>query len=305
MGNDSDGGSMRWAGVTLIAIALLAAAPAAHAQTSGPPDLPWPQLLPPGQSPTDVQPGPVPGCRKARLSCVDRVIRRMTRLRNRLGCDHRAVFANTYLLLTKEIRTTIKRRPRFYDDRRWLIYLDVAFANYFFANFRKGAEPPEAWKIAFETAARGDQNAAQDMLLGINAHVQRDMAYAMAAVGLRFPDGRSRKPDHDRGNAILAQGYERIVRSAERRYDPIIALTNSSATPFDDIAGLESVKGWREGVWRNAERLLNARTPAELELVKMSIEQNAAAWARTIAATPGPPGYRAQRDEYCRQQRQR
>jgi Family of unknown function (DUF5995) len=30
---------------------------------------------------------------------------------------------------------------------------------------------PAAWRIAFETAASRDVTAAQDMLLGINAHV--------------------------------------------------------------------------------------------------------------------------------------
>ena len=284
----------------LAGLALLVAAPAAHAQLSPPPDVPWPQLLPPAASPTHVQPGPVPGCRRARIRCVDRVIRRMTRLRKRLGCDHRAVFANTYLLLTKKIRRTLKRRPRYYEGRRWLIYLDVVFADYYFANFKRGAQLPEAWRIAFDAARRGDFYGPQDMLLGINAHVQRDMPYVMASVGLRFPDGRSRKPDHDRGNAILAAGYEKIVRSAERRYDPFFAVSNPSASPLDDIGGLELVKGWREQVWRNAERLLAARTPAELQAVEMSIEHNAAAWARSIAATRAPRGYRQRRDAYCR-----
>jgi hypothetical protein len=293
---------MRRAGVTLIVIALLVAAPAARAQT-GPqlPDVNWPELLPPGASPADVQPGPVPGCRQARMSCIDRVIRLLRARRDRLGCDHRAVFANTYMLLTQEIKRTMKRNPRFFSDNRWLIYLDRTFANFYFAVFQKGAQLPEAWKIAFDTAAAGDHNAAQDMLLGINAHVQRDMPYVMASVGLRKPDGSSRKPDHDAGNKILAAGYERIVRDAERRYDPFIAVSNSSATPLDDFGGLEMVKGWREGVWRNAERLLNARTEAERQVVVQSIEQNAANWARMIAAVPGPPGYRAQRDAYCAQ----
>jgi hypothetical protein len=295
---------MRRAGVTLttVAVALaMGAAPAAHAQTSPQlPDLPWPNLLPPAPSPANVQPGPVPGCRKARMSCIDRVIRRLRARRDRLGCDHRAVFANTYLLLTQEIKRTMQRNPRFFSDNRWLIYLDVTFANFYFALYEKGAQLPEAWQVAFDTAASGDQNAAQDMLLGINAHVQRDMPYVMASVGLRKPDGTSRKPDHDAGNRILAAGYERIVRDAERRYDPFIAISNSSATPLDDFAGLEMVKGWREGVWRNAERLLNVRTDAERALVAQSIEANAAHWARMIAAPPGPPGYRAQRDAYCR-----
>lgn len=291
---------MRWAGVIAMALALLLVAPTAHAQTSPPPpDLPWPDLLPPAPSSADVQPGPVPGCRKARLTCVDGVIRKLRARRNKLGCDHRAVFANTYLLLTQEIKRTVKRNPRFYTDNSWLIYQDVTFANFYFALYKRDAQLPEAWQIAFDTAASGDQNAAQDMLLGINAHVQRDMPYVVASVGIRKPDGSSRKRDHDIGNKILAAGYERIVRDAERRYDPFIGVSNSSATPLDDFAGLELVKGWREGVWRNAERLLNARTQQERDLVDQSIEQNAANWARMIAAVPGPPGYRRQRDAYC------
>src|SRR5688500_6403888 len=96
-------GTMRWAGVTLATIALLVAAPVAHAQAP-PPHLPWPELLPPAPSSADVQPGPVPGCRKARMSCIDSVNRKLKARRDRLGCDHREVFANTYLLLTKEIK---------------------------------------------------------------------------------------------------------------------------------------------------------------------------------------------------------
>jgi hypothetical protein len=55
-------------------------------------------------------------------------------------------------------------------------------------------------------------------------------------------------------------------------------------------------------VWRNAERLLDAKTAAERRQVTQSIEANAATWARLIAAggNGGPPGYRAQRDAYCK-----
>jgi hypothetical protein len=277
---------------------LIAAAPAAHAQTP-PPNPPWPELLPPAPAPADVQPGPVAGCRKARMACIDAVIRRLTATRDRLGCDHRAVFADTYLLLTRQVRATLRRDPRYFEDLRWLIYEDVTFANFYFGLFRTGAQLPEAWQIAFDTAASGDHNAAQDMLLGINAHVQRDMPYVVASVGIRTPDGRSRKRDHDVMNQILAAAYEPIVRDIERRYDPFLATSNSSVTPLDDMGGLEMVKGWREGVWRHAERLLNARNGAERRIVVQSIETNAANWARMIAATPGPPGYRAQRDAYC------
>jgi hypothetical protein len=136
------------------------------------------------------------------------------------------------------------------------------------------------------------------MLLGINAHVQRDMPYVIASLGVRTRSGASRKPDHDRENEILNRGYERIVREVARRYDPLLFTTNASWNPLDNVGGLEMVKGWREGVWRNAERLLTARTPAERSLVEATIEGNAATWARAMA-TPQAPGYRAQRDAYC------
>ena len=136
------------------------------------------------------------------------------------------------------------------------------------------------------------------MLLGINAHVQNDMPFVIAALGVRAPDGTSRKADHDRMNVVLNAAYKQVVAAVRRRSDPQLDLTNSPATPLDDAAGLEMVKSWREGVWRNAERLLNATSDAERASVAQQIEQNAGAWARAIA-TPQQPGYRAQRDAYC------
>ena len=137
------------------------------------------------------------------------------------------------------------------------------------------------------------------MLLGINAHVQNDMPFVVAALGQHTRAGASRKPDHDRVNEILNAAYEPVVEAVARRYDPLITTTNASWSPVDDIAGMEVVKTWREGVWRNAERLLNAHSDAERAQVANEIETNAATWARMMAA-PQQPGYRATRDAYCR-----
>ena len=285
--------------VAALAASLIAAASSAAAQTT--PDVPWPTLLPaaPG-TPADVQPGPVPRCPRPTMRCVDDTIRIFRRWRARFGCDHRAVFTTTYLLLTQEIKRYLKR-PGFFDDRRYLISEITQFSNFYFRtleNDRAGRPVPEAWQIAFDAADSDGANAGQDMLLGINAHVQRDMPYVVASLGVRTPSGASRKPDHDRANQVLNSAYERIVREVGERYDPLLFTTNASWNPLDNIAGLEAVKGWREGVWRNAERLLTAKSDAERSLVEATIEGNAATWARLIAA-PQAPGYRAQRDAYC------
>jgi hypothetical protein len=44
---------------------------------------------------------------------------------------------------------------------------------------------------------------------------------------------------------------------------------------------------------------MNATTRAERAQVDQEIESTSATWARAIA-TPAVPGYRAQRDAYCR-----
>jgi hypothetical protein len=286
----------------LVIAALAAAALLPSAAAAEGPNPPWPQLLPAFPVGDQHQPGPVRHCRRGRMRCVTATMRRMERMQNRLGCDHKAVFATTYLTLTGVLRETMTRDRRFFRDRRYLAFQIAHFSNYWFAmlrNVEAGRPVPEAWRIATETAAHGEVNAAQDMLLGINAHVQRDMPYVVADLGLVEPSGRSRKRDHDRGNDVLNAAYQRVVDAVEARYDPMLATTNPDSVVLDDIGGLEMVKGWREGVWRNAERLVNAKTPEEHARVVESIETNAAAWARMIAG-PQQPGYRAQRDAYCR-----
>lgn len=288
-----------------LAVVILTTAAPAVGQEAPPayPGLANDNLLPGLPGPPGPQPGPVPRCRRATLECVRETIALMRELRRTLGCDHRAVFATTYLLLTREIAEVLRERPRFFSDRDWLIYQDVVFANFYFrvlSDDAAGLRVPEAWRIAFDTAARRDANAGQDMLLGINAHVQRDMPYVLAKVGIRTRSGASRKPDHDRVNQVLRRAYEPIVRKIGARYDPLITTTNSGYTPADDIGGLELVRSWREGVWRNAERLVGASSATQRRAVKDQIEANAAAWARSIAAEE-TPGYRAQRDAYCRE----
>ena len=277
----------------LAASALLAV----PAQASQYPDVGWPQLLPPFPVSATTQPGPMPYCKRGRPRCVTVAIRRMKRRQAQFGCDHRAVFTTTYIELSKVLRRRLKR----FRDPRYLAYQVTYFAGYYFRMLRAvdaGRPIPEAWRIAIDTAAHGDVNAAQDMLLGINAHVQRDMPFVVAGLGLVEPSGRSRKADHDLGNEILNEAYEPVVRAVEARFDPQVGLTNAPGHPLDDAAGMEMVKGWREGVWRNAERLVNAKTPDEYRQVVESIELNAANTARMIAG-PQQPGYRAQRDAYC------
>jgi hypothetical protein len=290
--------------VALVAGAFVCASQAA-ADSLLVPNTNWTALLPPlPGTPNEPQPGPVPYCETPSIGCIDTEIERLTALRDQLGCDHRAVFATTYLELTKQLRETLDTDPSLVQYPDYLYTEDALFADMYFDSvhaWETGGSVPPAWRIAFQQAATGQITGAQEMLLGINAHVQNDMPFLIAALGVRTPDGVTRKPDHDAINEVLNRAYERVVTAIRQRFDPSIGLTNPDIVPADDIGGLEMVRVWRELVWRNTERLIDARTDAQRQVVADQIQTNAALWAQGIAAVQ-VPGIRASRDAYCAQQ---
>lgn len=256
-----------------------------------------PGLLPGLPIAADPQPGSQPGCAQPTPACIDGELARMRALQGAFGCDHRGVFDTNYLVLTETLRDTLASSPALFADPHHVESEDALFADYYSRTvyeYGAGGPVPPAWRIAFDTAARGDATAAQDMLLGINAHAQRDMSFVLAKLGLHPPGGLSRKGDHD-----LNRAYEPVVRAITQRFDPFTGISNPGSA-IDNLAALELVRTWREGVWRHAERLLSAPGPAQRGMVAAAIEANAAATAQLIAAPSAlPTGYRARRDAYC------
>ncbi len=292
-----------WLGVLVVACALIVPAGAHGAE---PVNVPWTTYLPALPSPNGNTGGPQPRCKTGRLKCVRETIGRLAARERHFGCDHRAVFATTYKTLTRVMLRTMKADPTFFHDQRGIVYQVALFSDIYFrtlARYRQGKPVDEAWKIALDATQSGDLQGAGDMLLGINAHVQNDMPFMLAAITLRNAKGRSRKDDHDAENVILDDAFDEVSAEVGRRYDPLATTILIGGAPVTDVFGAELVKGWREGVWRNAERLVNARSDAERAQVAESIHAQAALTAQSIlAGAQMPPGYRATRDAYCAQQ---
>jgi hypothetical protein len=288
-------------------VAALALAPSAAADHSNE-DLQWPQALPAAPSSTAIQPHGVKNCHRASIRCIDGLMRRLEAQWRPLdaACDHRALFSLSYLRITAGLREDLARpHPLHFNDPDWFTYVITTFSNRYFAAFRdyeRGRPVPAAWKITFDEAARGDANGGQDVLLASNAHTQHDLPYAYAEMGLRTPDGASRKHDHDGVNAINSAVFDGLEDEFAERYDPFFELIDMKPLPFDEVGTMEMVKGWREGAWRNAERLVNARTAVERRQVEESIDVNSRVWAEALRSVE-QPGYRQTRDDYCRAKR--
>jgi hypothetical protein len=290
-------------GALVIVLASPATAPAEDAPFVG-----WSALLPTLALPYD--PTGEDDCVAGRTPCVDKTIREMTRRFEALAstCSHNAVFSLTYLRVTEEYRRTIEEP--FFDDTPFVNHEDTVFARYYFAAFdawQAGLreQVPPAWRVAFDAARTSRVSAMGDLLLGINAHVQRDLPLVLYAVGLRQPNGASRKPDHDRVDEILNRVADDVIAEIARRFDPTVDDANLPTT-IDDAALFQTLAGWREKAWRNAELLAAAPTAAMRDLVVAGIEQDAAAEARAIAAAMSYAplsGGSAARDAFCAAQR--
>jgi hypothetical protein len=286
----------------LLAAALLLAPGGARAED--PPYLGWTELLP-GLT-EEFVPSSENDCTAGRTRCVDAVIREMRRRFDPLAasCDHDSIFALAYLRTTEEYRRTIED-PTFFEDTAFVNHEDVVFARLYFDAFDawhrgRSAEVPRAWAIAFQAAADRSMPASGNLSLGISAHVQRDLPFALAAIGLVKPDGSSRKPDHDRVNEFLNRVTDDLYAEIARRFDPTIDDGDLPGTA-DDTALFQIIPSWREIAWRNAERLASASSDEERAQVAASIERYAASQAETIrlASGYGPLQNSAARDAYC------
>jgi hypothetical protein len=283
--------------------AMLAAAPGALA-ADGPPT-PNVEAALPGLVTGGPAPHGVPHCRRASLACIDGLIRRLRRQWRELDatCDHRAVFSLAYLRITQGLRDAIVAGELRYP--RWMELVITAFSNQYMATFADAAAGrpiPYSWQVAYDEDAHGDANAGQDTLLASNAHTQHDLPYIYAAMGVATRGGVSRKPDHDAVNAINDRVFRGLEEYYAAHYDPVMANFMLAPAGLDRIGVLSVIQLWREGAWRNAERLVAARSDAERQLIAEEIDRNANAWADLIRAGD-QPGYRATRDAFCRAHR--
>lgn len=248
-------------------------------------------------------------CVSGHVECVDATIREMTRRFGPLAssCDHNALFALLYLRVTQQYRQAVTN-PNYFSDNAFVNHEDAVFAKYYFTamdNYAAGnyGGVPAAWLTALNAASSRSVSGEGDLLLGVNAHVQRDLPFVLAAIGLVKPDGTSRKPDHDLVNQILYAAYEPAITEAAQRFDPSVNFTLPSALQTPSYQTFfQAVEAWRETAWRNAERLVSAPDAATRAQVAQSIEDYAQSQAQMITASEAytpPLSSTASRDAYC------
>ena len=236
--------------------------------------------------------------------CVDRVANRLERQVADLGCDHNAVFSLAYARTSQKVAAVERADPAFFADNPWLNHYDAVFADFYFNawnSWRRTGSAPPAWATAFQTADRRNASAAGNLLLGMSAHVNRDLPFTLYAIGLVAPDGTSRKADHDRVNRILNLVISPLLDEIAAQYDPTVRVVPGIGS-LGDFLEFQALPTWRETAWRNAELLATAPGPAARKLIAASIEKSAATVATTLLTLTRylpPLTTSARRDAFC------
>lgn len=243
-------------------------------------------------------------CVAGRPNCLKATLRELAKIHDETvqACSHNAVFALAYLRITQMYEWSVDQ-PGYYEDVPFANHQDAVFAKYYidaYTNWKAGArsEVPKAWLMAFDAGKNKRVNGTGDLLLGMNAHINRDLPFVLEAVGLVAPDGSSRKPDYNKVEHFLNLGTEPMLAEAAARLDPGIDDANDPLGAAYYVL-FQLISTMRETAWRNAEALVSAPTPAARALVAEGIERSAELAATSIIAaqsylwpltTAGPRG---------------
>lgn len=285
--------------------ALLGATLALPAGATAQSIAPWSSAAPPLTSKYDPTSSNI--CVSGDPRCIDSLLAEMKRRTDARArtCSHNVIFSLAYWRTTQQFERAVDTSG-FFSDPRFLRHQSAVFGSYYFTAYdRWSANPrdarvPKVWKLAFDEAVRKSMPASGDLSLGISAHVNRDLPFVLAQIGLVKPSGASRKPDHDKVNAFLEKVTLPLIEEIARRFDPTMRTRNAPGY-VDEAALFELIRGWREHAWRNAERLVNAPTATARSLVAQDIEETSYRTSLALLRTSayGDDADRTARQEWC------
>jgi hypothetical protein len=218
---------------------------------------------------------------------IDEVISELTEViaRARADEDRAGYFAALYRRVTIAVKEGIARGA--FQDGERMARLDVAFANRYLdalAAFRKSEPASHCWLVAFGAMGHRRPIILQHLLLGMNAHINLDLAIAAAetAPGAGF---LPLKHDFDCINQILASLVNR-VQDDVGSLSPSLVLLDQVGGRTDEAVVNFSIDRARQDAWSFANELIGL--PPEAWAQAITAQDLKTALRSEFIATPRP-----------------
>jgi len=218
-------------------------------------------------------------------------------------CDTNAVFSLTYLVMTTFVRDALLNN--YFDYNGDMCVMTVTFASRYIAAFNAWyasksnssmlSEVSSPWQEAFNWGASNQSTVSQDMMLGINSHINYDLAIVNNQLGWTSNPNKYLN-DYNRVNDVLSAAMPNVTAGMYAYYDPSFypGGPNDVASPVL----LDGVIQWRNGAWLNGISLQTSLGDFSRQLELTRIEAAAVVSAK-LFETPNIPPPNPARLEYC------
>jgi hypothetical protein len=120
--------------------------------------------------------------------------------------------------------------------------------------------------------------ALQNLLLGVNAHINYDLVLAL--VDMLEPEWaelsedrlQGRYDDHCHINRVIGRTIDTVQDNVIERQAPAMDLIDKLLGPLDEWTISRLISHWRDEVWEQALRLLSTSALEERERLRQEIE---------------------------------
>ncbi len=199
--------------------------------------------------------------------------------------DRVGYFAALYRQVTVEVRAAI--RGGLFDDGPRMDRFDTLFGNRYFDAYdawRRDQGGPRCWREAFGLLHDADAIIVQHLMLGVNAHINLDLAIAAAQTSPGATIHELRR-DFLLINDILAR-VVLAVQSSVGDVSPFLSLLDQVGGRTDERILDFNIRQSREEAWHNAV-VLAGQNESEQEGTIERLDVRAAVLARLIARPGG------------------
>jgi len=194
--------------------------------------------------------------------------------------DRRAIFLDCYVRMTQNMFEAIEAGE--FNDSGWVHTLLHRFADYYFealtAYELDSPTTPAVWRLVHRAAGQAKTRVLQNLLLGINAHINYDLVLTL--VEMLEPEWRKlathqreeRYADHCHVNDIIRRTIDTVQDDVVEHYSPALDVVDKMLGPIDEWLISRLIADWRDQVWDEAIHLIETTDPDERQRLREQIE---------------------------------
>lgn len=208
--------------------------------------------------------------------------------------DPRAAFPEVYGVITRRVLLEAQKPRSGFLEPRWIERCVGRFCARYLQtldrSLRTLPQDCEAWRLAYGYAGAELTVPLQDVIFGISAHVNYDLAIDISENIRAHGHAHDRamlaryKHDHDLINELLRECLPECVdRVRDRHGCRTLELVWRVTGPLFARSTLLTLGTWREHVWGDVLRLLAASSEEERRAVLRAMDRRAGRIGRAIA----------------------